>query len=111
LDAVMRSFSAVRATPFATYVAPEVCEPGGKPEIAVPGESPISPLIVVGPVLVISLPANTAKDDAVPRLTVAVAPSADWVPNATSVMKAIPATNEVPKERRRVRATVWRPRT
>src|SRR5665213_993235 len=105
LEAVMRSFSAVSATPFATYVAPVVWEPGGNPESAVPGESPMSPLIVVGPVLVMALPANTAKDDAVPRLTGAVAADAVWAPKAAKVRNAIPVTKKVPKESRRLRTT------
>jgi len=73
--------------------------------MAVPGESPTSPLTVVGPVLVMALPANTANDDAVPRLTVAVAAIADWVPNAANVRNAIPVANKVPKESRRCRKT------
>ena len=72
-DAVMRSFSAPRATPLATSVVPELCDPGGKPVIDEPGEIPILPPTTVAPVLVMALPANTANEDAVPRLTVAVA--------------------------------------
>jgi hypothetical protein len=60
VDAVIRSFSAPRAGPFATFVVPEVCIPGGNPEIDVPGDSPMSPPMVVGPVFVIALPAKTA---------------------------------------------------
>jgi hypothetical protein len=56
---------------------------------------------VVGPVLVIALPANTAYDADVPRFTVAVAAIADWVPNAASVMNAIPVTVNALMERRR----------
>jgi hypothetical protein len=41
----------------------------------------------------------------VPRLTVAVAAIADWVPSAASVRNAMPVTNKVPKERRRFRKT------
>jgi len=110
-EAVPRSFSAVRATPLATYVEPVLCEPGGNPVIAVPGESPILPLIVVGPVLVIALPASTAKDDAVPRFTVAVAAIADGAPNAASVMNAMPVTNMVPNESRSVSEKDRRPGT
>jgi hypothetical protein len=101
LDAVIRSSSAPRAGPSATCVEPDVCSPGGNPVIDVPGERPISPPIVVGPVLVIALPANTAYDADVPRFTVAVAAIADWVPNAASVMNAITITVNALMERRR----------
>src|SRR5579859_4064660 len=43
--------------------------PGGNPVTAVPGLTPRSPVITLGPVLVTVLPARTANDDAVPRLT------------------------------------------
>ena len=88
-------------------VAPEVWLPGGNPVREVPGESPMSPLMVVGPVLVMVLPARTAYVDAVPRLTVAVAAMADWVPKAASVKNAIPVTSRVSNERRSDRRTVW----
>jgi hypothetical protein len=41
--------------------------PGGNPDIAVPGNNPTPPLITVGPVFVIALPARTAKLAAVPK--------------------------------------------
>src|SRR5665648_59130 len=41
--------------------------PGGNPVTALPGVSPKSPVIVVGPVLVIVLAPKTAKLEAVPR--------------------------------------------
>ena len=106
VDAVPSAFSARSAVPSATWVVPEDCIPGGNPVIEVPGEIPMSPPIVVAPVLVMALPANTAKVEAVPRLTVAVAAMADWVPKAASVRKAIPVTNMVEKESRRA----WGPR-
>jgi hypothetical protein len=71
----------------------------------VPGESPMSPLIVEVPVFVIVLPASTAYDDAVPRLTVAVAATAYWVPTAASVRNAMPVTSIVLKESRSERRT------
>jgi hypothetical protein len=43
---------------------------------------------------------------AVPRGTGAVAATADWVPKAAKVMNAIPVTNMVEKESRRVSGTV-----
>jgi hypothetical protein len=101
----MRSFSASSAGPLATLVVPEDCVPGGNPVIEVPGEIPMSPPITVAPVFVIALPASTAKVDAVPRLTVAWAAMADWVPTAAKVRKATPVTNRVLKESRSVRGT------
>src|ERR1700680_1657184 len=41
--------------------------PGGNPDTAVPGNNPSPPLITVGPVFVIALPARTAKFAAVPK--------------------------------------------
>jgi len=67
-------------------VTPELCTPGGKPEIDVPGESPMSPEITDDPVFVIVLPARTAKLDAAPRPTEAVAAFAAVMPKAPSVM-------------------------
>jgi hypothetical protein len=67
-NAVVRSFWAARAWASATSVVPELCTPGGKPVTAVPGAKPMSPEITVEPVLVIVVPASTAKLDAVPRL-------------------------------------------
>jgi hypothetical protein len=43
--------------------------PGGKPEMAEPGETPTLPLIIERPVLVTADPPRTAYDKAVPRLT------------------------------------------
>jgi hypothetical protein len=53
-----------------------------------------------------ALPANTAYVDEVPRLTTAVAATADWLPKAAKVMNAIPVTNIVEKESRRGSGTV-----
>jgi len=73
------------------------------PVIAVPGESPDIAADRGWTGMVIALPASTAKDDAVPRFTVAVAAIADGAPNAASVMNAMPVTNMVPNESRSVR--------
>src|SRR5580704_3287291 len=43
--------------------------PGGKPTTALPGLTPRSPLIIVGPTLVTVEPARAAKFAAEPRLT------------------------------------------
>jgi len=53
-----------------------------------------------------ALPANTAYVDEVPRLTVAVAATADWVPRAAKVMNEMPVTNMVEKESRKGSGTV-----
>jgi hypothetical protein len=66
-------------------MTPELCTPGGKPVMEVPGLSPIFPEITDGPVLVIVEPASTAKDDAVPRPTVAVAAVAAGISKAPTV--------------------------
>jgi hypothetical protein len=58
--AVVRSDFAAAAGPSVMCFAPELCTPGGKPVTAVPGESPMSPAMTEGPVLVIVLPAKTA---------------------------------------------------
>jgi len=79
--------------------------------IEVPGERPMSPPITVSPVLVIALPANTAKLDAVPRSTVAVAAMADWAPKAASVMSATPVTKRLLQVSRSVRGTGVRRQT
>ena len=51
-------------------------EPGGKPDIDVPGLTPRSPVTTVGPVLVTALPPRTAKVAAVPSgMGAAVAPA------------------------------------
>jgi hypothetical protein len=72
LYAVVRSDWATTATASAECTAPFTV-PGGNPVIAVPGLTPRSPLIVLGPVLVTVDPASTAKLPAVPRPTGATA--------------------------------------
>jgi hypothetical protein len=54
-------------------MVPPVTVPGGNPVTAVPGLTPRSPLMALGPVLVTVVPARTAKLPAVPRPTGAVA--------------------------------------
>jgi len=78
LYAVTRSDWAPAATPSAECMVPSVTIPGGNPVTAVPGLTPRSPLIALGPVLVTVLPARTAKLPAVPRPTGAVAAPAGW---------------------------------
>ena len=67
--AVTRSVCACSATASAVCWVP-VTVPGGNPvtELAVPGLSPRSPVITVGPVFEIADPARTAKLRAVPSL-------------------------------------------
>jgi hypothetical protein len=72
----------------------------------VPGERPMSPLIVLDPVLVIVLPASIAYDEAVPRSTVAVAAMADGMATEARVRKAIPVTSTVAKDSLKDRRTV-----
>ena len=57
-------------------MVPALTRPGGKPVTAVPGLTPRSPLITLGPVLVTVVPASTAYDVAVPRPTGAWAATA-----------------------------------
>ena len=72
LYAVVRSDWAPAATPSALCIVPLDTMPGGNPVTAVPGLTPRSPLMVLGPVLVTVVPARTAKLPAVPRPTGAV---------------------------------------
>ena len=81
----MSEFSAESARASVVWVTPELCTPGGKPVIDVPGESPMSPEITDDPVFVMVVPARTAKLDAVPRLTAAVAAFAAVMPKAPRV--------------------------
>ncbi len=69
----------------------------------------MSPLTVVGPVLVMVLPASTAYDEAVPRFTVAVEAMAACVPTVAKVRKATPVTSTVLNERRKDRRVLERP--
>jgi len=66
-----RSFWAVSATvPGPAYCAPPICVTEPKPVVARPVQhSPMSPVIVVGPVFVIVEPASSAKESAVPSGT------------------------------------------
>src|ERR1035438_2450102 len=66
---------------------PLITTPGGKPETAMPGETPRLPLITLGPVLVTAEPARTAKGSESPRR-----PSA-WALNASSVTPVKQADN------------------
>jgi len=56
--------------------------------MAVPGERPTSPVIVLDPVLVTVDPASTANGLAASRFTVAVAPNAGLIPKDTVRMPA-----------------------
>jgi hypothetical protein len=75
LYAVVRSSWACAATASALCVAP-VTMPGGNPVTAVPGLTPRSPVMTLGPVLVTVVPARTPKLPAVPRPTGPVAATA-----------------------------------
>jgi hypothetical protein len=72
LYAVVRSVCAWSATASAAWVVP-LTVPGGKPEIAVPGLTPRSPVSTEEPVFVTLWPARTAKLPAVPRSTAVAA--------------------------------------
>ena len=78
LYAVVRSDWAPAATPSALCIVPLDTVPGGNPVTAVPGLTPRSPLMLLGPVLVTVVPARTAKLAAVPRSTGAVWARAGW---------------------------------
>src|SRR6202041_3200488 len=77
LYAVVRSDWAPPATASALCMAPFTV-PGGNPVTEVPGLTPRSPLITLGPVLVTLCPPSTPKLPAVPRPTGAVAATAGW---------------------------------
>lgn len=64
--------------------------------IEVPGEIPMSPDITELPVLVIVLPASTANDCALPRLTAEGAAKADCVPKLVTVANATLSTASEP---------------
>src|SRR6185369_12312748 len=68
LYAVVKSSCAWAAAGSPAWIVP-LTVPGGKPVTAVPGLSPRSPLIVVGPVLVTVEAARTANVLADPRTT------------------------------------------
>src|SRR4051812_524037 len=66
LYAVVTSFCAWSATASAAWIVPPLTMPGGKPVTAVPGLTPRSPVMTLGPVLVTVEPPSTAKLCAVP---------------------------------------------
>src|SRR5579871_4872287 len=67
LYAVVVSLCAPAATASASCIVPGgTTIPGGNPVTAVPGLTPTSPLITVGPVFVTAELPSTAKDAAVP---------------------------------------------
>ena len=84
LYAAVRSFLACKATASALWSVP-LSVPGGNPVTAVPGLTPRSPLMTVGPVLVTVEPASTAKLAAVRRLTDGTAAAAGRMPTATAM--------------------------
>src|ERR1700733_7431735 len=77
--AAVKSFWACSAAALAALMVPLTC-PGGNPVTDVPGLSPRSPLIVVGPVFVTVDAASTAKGPALPSETGAVAGAAAAAP-------------------------------
>src|ERR1700722_4259916 len=98
--------AAVVAVCASRETASEMCsvpvkEPGGNPVIDEPGSRPTSPVIVVDPVFVTVVAPSTANDDALLRLTAAVAAIAEGVPKTANVRKAMPVTIRVLKVRRR----------
>jgi hypothetical protein len=103
LYAVVRSSWACPATASALWMAPFTM-PGGNPVTAVPGLTPRSPLMTLGPVLVTVCPARTAKLPAVPRPTGAVAATAGWAATNTAMAPAAatgPAASQAKPARRR----------
>jgi len=77
----------------AAFVVP-FTRPGGKPVIEVPGESPTSPVMTLGPVFVIVVPATIAYGVAAPRLTVVAANalSLENASNVTALSSPTPST-------------------
>jgi hypothetical protein len=102
--AAVVSFFACRATALVKSVEPELCTPGGKPVIEVPGLSPMSPEITEEPVLVMAEPATTANEVAVPRSTVGVAASTGCAANAAKVRQPNALSERAPMSERRRRA-------
>jgi hypothetical protein len=74
-------------------VLPGAITPGGKPVIAVPGLTPMSPEMTEAPVLVTVLDANTAKDPAVPKGIGGWAADADCTPMTPPNVKSAAAIN------------------
>ena len=91
---------AASADAFAVSVTPDTI-PGGKPVTDVPGESPRSPVNTELPVFVTVVPANTAYDDAAPRLT-NVAADAVTPANAVNVRNETAVTAMARSARRHV---------
>src|SRR5579863_6446598 len=95
LYAVVKSSLACRAMPSSTCTFPWIT-PGGKPVIALPGEIPTSPTILVGPVFVTVEPARTAKRAALRRSTEAVAGTiVDAAPRPGAAGVELPALHAV----------------
>lgn len=62
LNAIRASLCARIARAVVTSIVPCATEPGGKPLIALPGDTPMLPVvIIVGPVFVRACPARTAN--------------------------------------------------
>jgi hypothetical protein len=101
LYAVVRSDWACSATASAACCVPLITFPGGKPVIAVPGLTPRSPEMVEGPVLVTVVPANTAKDAAVPKPTGGCAAEAASIPTTPLKITVAPTTAAAKNQRRR----------
>jgi hypothetical protein len=96
LYAAVKSVCAWSATASALCCTPFTV-PGGNPVIAVPGLTPKSPLMTLGPVLVTVVPARTAKLLAVPRSTgacAALALDCRATNMATPTMHATPAAKQ-----------------
>src|ERR1700727_3200571 len=74
--------------------------PGGKPVIALPGETPRSPLSTEGPVLVTVVAPSTANGLAVPRLSAALA-------TAGTAAQAMPEASRIPTRRACARKGGW----
>jgi len=84
LYAITRSLWAWAATASASWNTPLITVPGGNPVTELPGLTPRSPLIVLGPVLDTVEPASTAKLAAVPSPTGAWAARAPGAPANTT---------------------------
>jgi hypothetical protein len=89
-------------------MVPLFTSPGGKPVTALSGLTPRSPEMTEGPVLVTVVPANTAKDVAVPNTTSGLAADTAGVPPAppqTTMAALVPSARRTAspaaKERRR----------
>ena len=92
--AVSASAAADTAGPSLPVYFVPVIVPGGKPTIAVPGETPMSPVTTVGPVFVIVVAATAAKPAALPSGGVTAAAWAEETTTAES-SAAVPAAERV----------------